>query len=563
MSHSSSEIDQDNRRARVLKSGLNVVLGCVLMFVVLAGLYWLAGSLHKRVDLTRNHVYTLSQNSKDILKKLQDKVTITVYTTEKDTPAEWTQRVDDLKELLTQYRSASNGKVQFTLRDVTPGSDSPAEKAAREAGMEASLMQQSSATELKLNKGYFGLQAEYRGKSESIPFLAGNLEYQLTRAINKVAAISTPEIGFMAPQGNPLMGQQSQFSLLHNELEEEGFKVTDLQPTSLGDLSKYAMLMLLDPQNLSEEALFKIDQYVMHGGKLFVAAPGVQLSSRMGMNSVTPNPPNINSLLESYGLRISPNLVEDWQGGRSQARLTRSGTLVQYKDPFVFTTTQKSSDSPLTKHIPMAMFAYTSTVDNSDRGTSGTVTKLLTSSENSRTQSGPFTIEATELKPPTRSEKLEKQTLAMMVSGHLNSRYATEPPPVLTKDDGTTYTPSADEILKTSKGDPEVVVVGSALLLVNEALQGVPANILLPLNVAEAFTRGSGSLELRARDLVVPQLRAITPAEASWTQILVIGGVPLLLIIFGFIKMMLNRRRRARYRRIYGGAAEPQFQQAD
>lgn len=546
--------DQAQRRARTFRSGTNVVVGCLLLLVVLIGLYWLAGSTHKRFDLTRNKAYTLGESTRNIVKNLEDRATITVYATEKGTPPEWSQRRDELRELLIQYRNVSDGKVQFTFVDVTPDSNSEQEKAAQNAGMEASLMQQSSATELKLNKGYFGLQAEYRGKSETIPFLAGPLEYQLTRIINKVASVDQPEVALVAPQGNPLMGQGSQYSLLQNELEEEGFKVTPLDATGLSDLEKFKLVMLLDPQELSENALFHLDQYVMNGGKLFVAAPGVQINSRMGMNEVLPSPSGINEILEPYGVRISPNIVEDWKGGRSQASFTRNGTMVQYRDPFVFTTSERNQKVELTRNIPVAMFAYTSSVDRSDRGSSATVTRLLSSSENSRVQGGPFTLEPTELRPPTRTEKLDKQNLAMMVSGRLASRYATEPAPVLTKDDGTTFTPSPDEIKLSSTGDPQVVVVGSALLFVDQALQSVPANILLPLNVAEAFTRGSGALELRARNLAMPQLRAVTPAEASWTQILIVIGIPLLLVMFGLGKMALNRRRLSRYRRIYGSA---------
>ena len=131
-------------------------------------------------------------------------------------------------------------------------------------------MQQASATELKLNKGYFGLVAEYRGSSEAIPYINNsNLEYQLSRVINKVAGVETPKIGFIAPGGNPLMGQGSQFSILKQELEGESFEVVELQPSNLENLDEYDMLVLIDSQNLDEEALFHIDQFVMNDGKLF------------------------------------------------------------------------------------------------------------------------------------------------------------------------------------------------------------------------------------------------------------------------------------------------------
>ncbi len=551
------DYDQSERKSRVYKSGFNVVVGSVLIVVVLVGVYWLAGKSNMRLDLTRNSMYSLSDSSRSLLKKLEDRVTVTVYATEDNIPPEWTQRRDELRELLTEYRNVSNGRVQFTFRDVSPGSDSPSEKAAQEAGMEASLMQQSSASEYKLNKGYFGMTAEYRGKGETISFLdtSQSLEYQLSRVINKAAVVNIPAIGLVAPGGNPLMGQPSQFAGLKSQLEAEGFSVSELQATALGDLASLQMLMIIDPQDLSEESLFHIDQYVMNGGKLFVAAPGVQLNSRGGMNSVIPNPPNINSILEYYGLRINADLVEDWTGGRSQGAMTRAGTIIRYKDPLVFITAKGAKESALTKDIPEVMFAYTSSVSRSDRGTSAPVTALLTSSENSRLQAGPFTLDPTELKPPAPEEKTKAQDLAMLVKGSLTSRYAETPAPVLTNEDGTTKTVAADDIMKKSKESAEVVVVGSALLLVDQAIQAMPANALLPLNVAEAFTRGGDLLALRARDMGTAQLRQITPAEARWTQALIIIGIPLLLVAFGFGLLMNNRRRRARYRRIYGNAA--------
>lgn len=550
--------DHLHRKARVMRSGLNALAGTVLFFLILVGIYWLAGQGHRqRIDLTGQHLYTLSDASKKLLQQLNDRVTVTVYATEKDTPPEWTEKRNELRELLAQYRNLSNGKLQFTFKDVTPGAENA--KAATDAGMQPSLMQEASSTSYKINQGYFGLQAQYKGKSETIPFISPNvsLEYQLTRVINKVAQVNIPKIGLMAPGGNPMMGQQGNFNDLRQELEGQAFEVVDVEPTAVKDLDKLDMLMVIDPQNLSDDALFHIDQYVMNGGKLMVAAPGVQLSNgRMGMGpSVVPQSPNINNLLESYGLHIDSNLVEDWKGARQQAAMTRAGTLVQYRDPLVFQTVNKNEKNVITKKMPGMMFAYTSTVSPSDRGTSGTITPLVQSSENSRVQEGQFTLEATEIKPPTQDEKTKPQDLVMMVEGTLDSRYADSAPPVLTKDDGTTYTPDAASIVKKSKPEARVVVVGSALLLVDQAVEAVPANILLPLNLAETFTRGSDILNLRAREATTAQLREVTPAESLWTQVLIIIGIPLVLVLFGLFKFIMLRRRKARYRRIYAGNA--------
>src|SRR5690606_4414525 len=146
--------DQDQRKSRVTKSTLNVIIGSLLFLVTLVGVYWLASKTHQRIDFTRNNMYSLSDSSRDLLQKLEDRVTMTVYATEKGTPPEWTALREELRELLTQYRNISDGKLQFTFIDVNPGTD--AEKDAREAGMEPSLMQTASSTEFKINQGYLG-----------------------------------------------------------------------------------------------------------------------------------------------------------------------------------------------------------------------------------------------------------------------------------------------------------------------------------------------------------------------------------------------------------------------
>src|SRR5690606_9737527 len=218
-------------------SGLNALAGIVLFLIILVALYWVAGKSQQRLDLTSNKMYTLSDSSRNLLTKLGDRATITVYATEKDTPSQWTEKRDELRQLLAQYRTISGGKVQFTFRDPLPGTD--AEKAAQDAGMEASLMQEASTTSFKLNQGYFGLVAEYKGKNEKIPSINPNvsMEYQLTRALNKVAAVNVPKIGIMAPGGNPLMGQEGNFTFLNSALKSEGFDVTELDAQAMKDLS--------------------------------------------------------------------------------------------------------------------------------------------------------------------------------------------------------------------------------------------------------------------------------------------------------------------------------------
>jgi gliding-associated putative ABC transporter substrate-binding component GldG len=536
-----------------LKFGANNILAAILLLAILMLVYWFAAQTNARLDLTRNHIYTISPYTNKLLANLKDKVTVTVYASEKDTPPEVTEKRSQLRELLTEYRKRSNGKVQFTFKD--PSSDPKIEQEAKQARMEPQLMQQASVNDFRVQQGYLGFSVDYKGKNEPVPYLnsGSSLEYSLTSAINKVAQVDTPTIGLMVPQGNPMMGEQSPYSILQQLLQKEGFVVKSLTATDLSDLKDVKMLMVMDPKELSEEALYRIDQFVMGGGKLLVAAPGVELSQQMGSPNVTPKVTNLNSLLEHYGLKIEQNLVEDWKNGIQQPKITQSGMLVRFRNPLLIVTPALNKSDIITKNLKALLFAYTSSVGRSDHGTSGSVEVLASTSNQSRVQSDSFNLEASSLKPPSEDEKLTPQDLIVSVKGVLDSRFEDTSAPVLTKTDGTTYTVASADIKKQSPPTAQVIVCGDALMFTDQALQNSRENAFFPINAAEALTRDDGGiLALRGNDQDSPVLKSVTPRQALITQILIIVGIPALLILFGLLKMLLNRRRRAHYREVYG-----------
>jgi gliding-associated putative ABC transporter substrate-binding component GldG len=543
--------DSGARRARNLKYGTNVGVGTVLMFVILAAIVWFADRLQKRIDLTANKQYTTSKATEGLLKSLKDVVTVTVYATEKDTPPEWTEQRNQLRDLLYEYRLKSNRKVQYTFKDP---SDTKVEEEAKKAGIRPQEMQQASMTEYSVKIGYLGFVVGYKGKTEVVPFIRpeSSLEYQLTRAINKVAQVNIPVVGIMAPAGNPMMGEQSQYGVISEFLEQEGFTVKNLTADNLRDLKDVKMVMIFDPQDLSEEALFRLDQFVMNGGKLFVAAAGTQMSQRGEMTRATPKAPNINSILEHYGAHIDDNLLEDWKDGVPLQAITMSGQLVRYTNPFLMRTTDVSKDNPMTKNLPGLFFVYPSSVSKSTQGTSGTFEVLAQTSAKTRTQEQFFVTEPNKLKPPTAEEKLSPRNLVVSIKGPLASRYAMTDPPTLTEDNGSTHAVTKADVKTQSVHEAQVIVVGSSVGFTDQAIQRFQPNIIFPINVAEALTRGGDILSLRGKDLSIPVLREVTDTQARVTQGLIIIGVPAFLALVGFLKLFLNRRRRARYREVYG-----------
>jgi ABC-type uncharacterized transport system involved in gliding motility auxiliary subunit len=284
---------------------------------------------------------------------------------------------------------------------------------------------------------------------------------------------------------------------------------------------------------------------------------GIEVDQRQGR--AQPKPPNVNALLESYGLRIEPNLLEDWGGGVRRAVMTMRGP-VETRDPLIIEVADVNKNSVITKDLQRWYAFFASSVSQTEQATSGSVTVLSQSSPRTRKQEGFFTLESQRLRPPPAGESTEAYTLLAMVTATetapLTSRYAVADPPVLTGEDGTTYTATASETKTKSEPGAAVIACGTILSFYDQVLaRDAQINALLLLNTVDAMTRGGDMIALRSKQAQSAALRPdITPAAARTAQVLALGAIPVLLVIFGIVKLYLNRRRRARYREYYGGA---------
>lgn len=553
-------LEDYSRRARTLKFGTNVIAGTLLLLVIIAAANYISYKRPVQLDLTRDKQYTVSDATARLLNNLKDQVIVTVYASRKEIPTDWKRQLQELETLLKQYRNLSDRKLRYSI--LNPSADPDVEKKAREAGIREQQMQQVDVKEASFAIGYLGFTVEYKGKVETIGVIRPDspLEYQLTRAINKVAEADIPAVAVLAPQGNPFMGEPSPFSVLPQLLQQEGYTVKSLEPGNLDELtSETDLLMVFEPDDLSEEALFRIDQYVMNGGSLFVAAGGVQIQSDRGPTPrATAKAPNINSILEHYGVRINADLVEDWAQGSEQNLLTQRG-IVRTVNPFLIEVKLLSETSPITAKLPGVAMVYPSSVSPSAQATSGTYTALAESSPRSKHQTEFFVVEPFRVKRPTDADTLQSFDLIAQVKGQLTSRFATVDPPALTNDDGTTRAVAASEVKTRGSRESQIIVAGSGLSFMDQILQqGSPLNGLFLLNVADAVTRGGEFIALRGKQQSISFLRGdFSQREAIVAQILVLTVMPLLVVALGIIMYYLNRRRRARYRATYGATRQP------
>lgn len=294
----------------ILYSGIGIA--AVLALVV--ALNFLAGLFKQRIDLTAEKAFTLSQGTREILGKLDTPVQIRLYASlaNPDMPVILKNYARQVEDLLSEYQQASKGLV--TVQKLDPEPDSEAEDSARLDGIDGEQLPNG-------DRIFLGLSVAMLDQKQSIPFLAPNrerlLEYEITRAISRVATPKKPVVGIMTPlpvsgMGSPMMmaPQSSRPWIIYNELKGD-YDVRNIPMSSTEIPQDLAVLVVIHPQNISEQAQFAIDQFLLRGGKMVAFLdPASPLQSPNPMMTPGTMPGStLDKLLPAWGLNFDTSKV--------------------------------------------------------------------------------------------------------------------------------------------------------------------------------------------------------------------------------------------------------------
>ncbi len=245
--------------------------GVAALVAILIAVNFLLGAFNARVDLTQGSVYTLSQGTQAIVSKLDAPVKIRLYYSQGSAVVPvglktFAKRVEDL---LSEFERAGRGKV--IIEKLNPEPDSDAEDSAVLDGIEGQLTNTQE-------KFYLGLSVSFLDQKAALPVLAPDreqlLEYDITRAITRVASIAKPVVGIMS--GLPVMGrplnpmtkqQPTEPWTLSTELQNIfTVKKVDLKAEKIPDDIK--VLLVIHPRDISETTEYALDQFILRGGKM-------------------------------------------------------------------------------------------------------------------------------------------------------------------------------------------------------------------------------------------------------------------------------------------------------
>lgn len=286
-----------------------------------------------RIDLTKDRLYTISEGTRKALRAIDEPVDVRVYFSKalgKAAP-NYARSFERVRTLLEQYSAIARGKLRVTYLDPEPFSD--AEDRAVAAGLKGIRLNQEGET------GYFGIVGSNSTDTESnLPFLAADrerfLEYDVTKLIVTLANQTKSAIGLISglpiegSPGNPMMGRPPGPPLLMLEQIREFFELKSIPKDAKAIPSDIGVLMVVQPEGLSAETAYAIDQFALSGGKVLAFVDPVAETQRQGnpMMMMAQGPPDLaefDKLLKAWGVAFDTKNVA---GDITRARRVQFGS---------------------------------------------------------------------------------------------------------------------------------------------------------------------------------------------------------------------------------------------
>jgi ABC-type uncharacterized transport system involved in gliding motility auxiliary subunit len=300
-------------KPKKIETLLYSALGVAVMFVVVVAVNLIASAVKTRADLTEGKLYTLSDGTKAILKKIDSPVEVRFYFSQSETrvPSQIRTYAAEVEDLLEEFRDASGGKIR--VRKIDPKPDSDAEEAAQADGIEG------QPTGPFGESFYFGLVVSLDPEKVPVTLQLERerlLEYDIARALGQVISTNKPLVGVMTPLpmfGQPMnpmmmrMGQQGQRPWVFIQELKRDYTVRQV-PMDVEKIDDdIQVLVVAHPKNITDKAQFAIDQFVLRGGKLLALLDAMGFLDR---EQQQPNNP-LAGMMPGAGSSL-PKLLSAW-----------------------------------------------------------------------------------------------------------------------------------------------------------------------------------------------------------------------------------------------------------
>ena len=518
---------------RTIKS--QTIVRVVVALAILILLNIVSVRIFGRLDMTENKLFTLSDASKELMRSLDDKVTVKAYFTE-DIPAPYNNNRRVLLDELNEYKAYAQGNFQYEFIDP---SGEKGEQEAQQQGIAPVEVQVVKEDKLELKRAYMGLVCLYEDKKEVIPVVqnTSTLEYDISSTVKRLTSHTQKKIGFLTGQGEPELKELSRVQ----QLIQKQYELTPVDASKGKSVpADIAALFIIAPTNrFSEPEKYQIDQYLMRGGKVAFLLNKVDanLQNRFGRALEL----NLDDLLDTYGLRINADLVRDAQCASISIVQSQYGFQMQSQVPFPYLplVSNFSKGSVMVKDLNGIVMFFVSSIDTVKLGGKGLYGEiLLRSSKQSGRGTAPFMFDP--LQRYTRDDFSEQGIpLGAIAHGRFKSAFDGKPAP---EDTAAGAIPPSGATIASSP-DTRVILIGDGDFARDQFL-GNRDNLTFFANMVDYLVDDAGLITIRSKDVTMPPLDPVSDGTKRLVKYANLALPPLLVLGYGLVRWRMRRARK-------------------
>jgi len=534
-----------------------------------------------RADLTQEKRFTLSSATKKMLSSIDGQVTITVFL-EGDLPKDFKKLKNSTTDLLEEFKGVAKSRIKYLYEKPGAGLndsaktyflDSLATLGIRPYTIDAQVKEGEEQRQVVpgalitykdrvMAVDLLGDQNVQNGLDESsINRVEATLEYKFANVINKIVKDTVPLVGYLTGNGEPL--SYNVYDLIDKNLKRNyHFNIFNIDNFPAIPAVFSAMIITKPTQKFTEEQKLKLDQYVMHGGKLLwmVDALYAEMDSlERSQNDFIAfdRGLNIDDILFKYGVRIQPDLVEDVTCDGYPSVIGTTGGKPQIKIlPFnYFPLLANYNNHPIAKNLDYVVSQFPNSIDTVEAaGIQKTV--LLATSNATKILNTPAKVSFTELATEANIGSFNQKNvpIAVLLEGKFHSLYNNRLSAAM-RDSlnvaGTQFMPqniADNKMIVIADGDVALNAVtkneGAIAMGTNPYTKYKYANSEFIMNCVEYLVDNSGILETRGKDLTLRLLdkKKLEAGKLKWQLINIIAPL-LLVIIFGSLYQFIRKRK--------------------
>lgn len=559
-------VNWESRKTGDLLQLANAVALVVLINLVAAGSFF-------RIDLTEEKRFTVKPATRDMLASLDDEVYVEVYL-EGDLNAGFRRFQKSIRETLEEFRIYSNNKVNYTFVDPATAMSQQAQnefiRALGEKGITATNVVERVEGETSAKLIFPGALVSYGGFETGVMLLKGNdaqspeeeinqsiegVEFELANAIYKLFNTDRKRVGLLTGHGEL---DSLDIAAFNNALLEQ-YDVRKVDLSRRSDLEPYSAIIIVKPRTaFSESDKFKLDQFVMQGGRLIFLLD----RSNASMDNVSdentlalPLDLNLDDLLFRYGVRINHDLIQDRNSSLYPIVTGESGgkPRMQMLEWPYFPLINHYADHPVTRNLDATLTRFVSSIDTVKAEGVRKIPLLMTS-QYSRVVGTPSNISVQELLTRVRPEEFNagSRTVGYLLEGRFTSLFRNRFAP-----DGVTSNPVEEFSANTG-----IAVIADGDIARNEintrtgqaqALGFDPfsnytfANQDLLMNIMAYLTDEEGLITVRSKEVKIRPLDRdrISSEKVKW-QVINLALPLVAVVLLGIFRAWYRKRKFAR-----------------